>query len=204
MMAMVVGVIIYPTTLTIEPEVVEFDTHYKCPLPTWTKKEEPKEEEIVSIDKEQLRELIREVLVEIDLHSDSAEELLMMTAATESHLGKYIKQVGNVPNGGLGIFQMERATEEDIWSNYLAYRSELSDKVVDVVGGGGLSKFELKANLTYQIVMARIHYLRVKARLPAADDVGGMAHYWKKHYNSRLGKGTVEKAVESYNHYVAA
>ena len=46
--------------------------------------------------------------------------------------------------------------------------------------------------------MARIHYLRVPEALPAADDVVGLAAYWKRYYNTELGAGTVEKFVESY------
>lgn len=153
----------------------------------------------MSIDKGQLRQLIREVLLEVDLHSASAEELLMMTAATESHLGKYLTQDGGP---AAGIFQMEPSTEEDIWDSYLAYRNTLSDKVIDTIGGGGLSEFDLRANLTYQIIMARLQYLRVKAPLPEATDIPGMAGYWKDHYNTRSGKGTVEKAIESYEYYV--
>jgi len=203
MVTIAAGVVMYPTTLATSPEVEEpppFPIHQHCPEPQWVNEEiQPEEGEIMSIDKDQLRQLIRDVLVEIDLHSDSAEELLMMTAATESHLGRYIEQVGGPAEG---VFQAEPATIEDIWDNYLGYRPELPTRVIDVIGGGGLSKFALRANLTYQIIMARIHYLRVKARLPAADDIGGLASYWKTHYNTKLGKGTVKKAIESYEYYV--
>jgi hypothetical protein len=156
------------------------------------------EENVLSIDKDQLRELIREVLTEVGLHSDSAEELLMMTAATESHLGKYIQQVGGP---AAGIFQMEPTTEQDIWDNYLEYNNELTNRILTTIGGG-LSKFELRANLTYQIIMARIHYLRVKDQLPSHTDVGAMASYYKQHYNTYKGKATIDKAIESYNFYV--
>jgi len=203
MVSIVVGVVMYPTTLATGPEVEEpppFPSHQKCPRPKWVNKEIQSEEgEIMSMDKDQLRQLIRDVLIEVDLHSDSAEELLMMTAATESHLGTYIQQVGGVAQG---IFQFEPATEKDIWDNYLAYREVLTDKVIYSIGGGGLSKFELRANLTYQIVLARIHYLRVKERLPEATDITGLANYYKVYFNTHKGKATVEKAIESYNHYV--
>ena len=36
------------------------------------------------MDKKQLRDLIKRVLVDLDLHSESAENLLMGTAAQES------------------------------------------------------------------------------------------------------------------------
>ncbi len=62
------------------------------------------------MDKTQLRELIQVVLKEYDLYSRDAEELLMLTAATESNLGYYIKQKGGGP--ALGIFQCEPDTLE--------------------------------------------------------------------------------------------
>jgi hypothetical protein len=40
--------------------------------------------------------------------------------------------------------------------------------------------------------MCRIHYLRVPEVLPAANDWPGFAAYWKNHYNTWLGAGTVD------------
>lgn len=57
------------------------------------------------MDKRQLRNLIRRVLIGIGGYSEEAENLLMGTAAQESALGEYIRQLGNGP--ALGIFQME-------------------------------------------------------------------------------------------------
>ena len=58
--------------------------------------------------KEHLREMIQFVLMKYDLYSRNAEELLMLTAACESNLGHYFKQLGGGP--ALGIFQVEPAT----------------------------------------------------------------------------------------------
>lgn len=52
-------------------------------------------------------EIVRPALVTIDLYSDAAENLVMGTAAQESHLD-YVKQSGNGP--ALSLFQMEPAT----------------------------------------------------------------------------------------------
>ena len=169
-------------------------------IPFVKKEEKPtiKLEEGVAIDKEQFRALIKDVLEELDLYSKSAVEQLMLTSATESHLGTYIQQIRGVAQGA---FQMEPATEKDIWNNYLRYKPELAERVKDVCGTD--KPFALKADLVYQIAMARVHYLRVPTPLPPHDDVIALATYWKDHYNTRLGKGTVEKAVESYEVYVA-
>lgn len=152
------------------------------------------------MDKNQLRNLIHVVLKEIGLYSEDAEELLMLTAATESNLGYYIVQKGGGP--AQGIFQMEPSTEDDIWENYLEYKKDLKDTMLSVFSCTIASSFtDLGVNLGYQIAMARIHYLRVPEKLPSKKDTHAMALYWKKHYNTYLGKGTTEKAIGKYEKY---
>lgn len=151
----------------------------------------------MSIDVGQFRDLTQRVLIDFGKHSAEAVELLMLTAATESSLGTYIRQSRKGP--ALGVMQMEVATHDDIWVNYLGYREELGNKVLFAAGmGNGPDVRCLEYNLAYSIAMARVHYLRVPEPLPKASDIEGMARYWKAHYNSKLGKGTVEKAVEAY------
>jgi hypothetical protein len=118
----------------------------------------------------------------------------MLTAAVESNMGYYIKQVDGP---AIGIFQMEPATHDDIWDNYLAYRRDLSP-VVTQFGHGLIS---LQTSLAYGAAMARVHYLRVPAKLPNANDVEGLATYWKEHYNTLEGKGTVVDAIAKYRKY---
>lgn len=48
-------------------------------------------------------------------------ELLLLTCAAESAMGKYIMQVGGPARG---IFQMEPNTEKDIWENWLKYKPQ--------------------------------------------------------------------------------
>ena len=149
--------------------------------------------------REQLRELIQEVLEQVQLDSPEAVELLLGTAAVESQLGRYIKQI-NGP--ALGIFQMEPNTEDDIWKNYLEYKEELAEDVRTFVPEVRFKDADLKWNIAYQILMARIHYLRVPEALPGVDDIEGQAAYWKKYYNTHLGAGTVEKYITCYKLYV--
>jgi len=89
------------------------------------------------MNKDHLRELISRVLEQLDLYSRDAVELLMLTAAAESNLGEYLRQVGRGP--ALGIFQMEPSTETDIWYNYLRYRSELALRMYPLVGNSTLT-----------------------------------------------------------------
>lgn len=167
------------------------------------------------MDKDQLRSLITRVLKAANLYSESATELLMLTAAVESNLGQYIKQKGKGP--ALGIFQMEPATEDDIWNNYLSYKSSLREIVHEFYLEFCFDEIKnLEYNLAYQILMARIHYLRVPSPLPeikyipmsmvitktlTEESILSLANYWKVYYNTIKGKGTIEKAVNKYNKY---
>ena len=149
------------------------------------------------VNPNQLRELITAVLVELDLYSANACELLMLTAAQESHLGHYIKQVGNGP--AKGIFQMEPSTEKDIWKNYLKYKPDLAKRVGAMLGEADWEHLQLTGNLLYQIAMARVHYYRRPEALPDRLNIVGMAQYWKAHYNTHLGRGTIAEAIKNYN-----
>lgn len=149
----------------------------------------------MSIHPGQLREYVtRPVLKKMGVYSEAAEELLMLTAAQESLCGKFVHQVGGP---ALGIYQMEPATHDDIWDNFLRYKSGLRE----VVQRLGRLSAELPGNLYYATAMTRVHYLRVDERLPSAMDVDGLANYWKRHYNTIKGAGTVAEAVGHYNKF---
>lgn len=149
----------------------------------------------------QVRQLIKTTLkdpriVELIPYSRNAEEILMLTSAVESNLGEYIYQVEGPAQG---IFQMEPGTERDIWLNYIEYKPALKKVVESFLNDG---QNNLAHNLEYQVLMARLHYRRVSAPLPDHKNVPAMAEYWKKYYNTHLGKGTVEHARAKYNRYV--
>jgi len=156
----------------------------------------------MSFNKDQLREKITAVLRWLEPEipfSDTAVELLMMTCAQETHLGKYLKQVKGPARG---IFQIEPNTEKDMWKSLSQGRNyQLRDKVIELMfacEGTGFTNMEL--NLAYQIAMARYYYYRIPKQLPDST-VQAMAIYWKKYYNTYLGAGTPEEAVKNYEKY---
>ncbi|WP_417790651.1 hypothetical protein [Terasakiella pusilla] len=144
--------------------------------------------------------VIRPTLEAVGLWSFSAENLLMGTAAQESRLGEYLVQLGNGP--ARGIFQMEPATLDDIYKNYLAYRPNVQGKV-DAFLSPAMSKPDnLTCNLAYAALMCRVHYMRVPAPLPEAHNVEAMGRYWKRYYNTPAGKGTEAEFIENYHRFV--
>ncbi|WP_291329036.1 hypothetical protein [Desulfovibrio sp. UCD-KL4C] len=162
-----------------------------------------KEAACMGINKIQLADLIKRVLIEADLYSPEAEELLILTVAQESQGGTYLRQLGNGP--ALGIFQMEPATHDDIWENFLGYRESLGERILDVAGMfNGPDSKELEYNFRYAILMARMQYYRRREPLPAVNDVKGRAVYWKIYYNTPSGAGTVSEAISNYERYCRA
>lgn len=153
----------------------------------------------MAFDREQFQDLIERVLREIDAHSASAVNLLLGTAAVESRFGTYLRQV---EGPALGVFQMEPATEEDIWAKFLINRKPLRDRVINATGQIGPNVRALESNIAYQIAMARCHYLRFKEPLSFAKDIEAMADYWKRYYNTTEGKGSPEEFIANYKRFV--
>jgi len=166
------------------------------------------------IDKNQLQNLIESTLKEVDerilkynpsykglkFYSPEAVQLLMGTAAQESRLGTYILQIGS--GIAKGIFQMEDATHNDIFVNYLNYRENIMIAICNISDVSHVKPDRLIFNLKYAILLARIKYMRVPEKLPALNDLTAQAKYWKKWYNTPLGAGTENEFIANYHKYL--
>ena len=136
----------------------------------------------------------------IKLYSDEAVELIAGTIAQESAMGKYIHQV---KGPALGICQMEPATYQDIYENFLKYRPSLREKLSQLCSEHlGAQPNEMIGNLNYAVAMCRVHYFRVPKRLPKVGNVKAQAAYWKRWYNTPLGRGTEQEYVHNFKRYI--
>ena len=70
----------------------------------------------------------------------------------------------------------------------------IGGKVLDIVDVVVKAKDE-STNLMYGAAVCRLCYYRKAEALPEAGDIEGQGQYWKTHYNTPLGKGTVTKYV---------
>ena len=136
-------------------------------------------------------------------YSDEAVDLLMLTAGHESKGGKFLRQVGmEGDKGAFGVYQMELATHNDIWDNFLKYKKgDLPYFIANTVGAESTTADSLIVNLSYATAMARLHYWRVPEALPSKDDTRYLpllGEYAKKYYNTHLGKATASKYVMDY------
>lgn len=148
------------------------------------------------INLKQLRTaIIKPVLIQFNLYSESAEELLIGTAIAESVINgeQYLKHISG---RSLGIYRMEIATHN--WIKEYIKQKRLY-KIIDWIDStGGFNHNRLVYDLYYATLMARLRYLIVPIDLPKKDDVDGMAKYWKKYYNTERGKGTIEGFIKKY------
>lgn len=140
--------------------------------------------------------IIKPTLLKLGLQSRAAENLLLGTAAQESQLGSYLKQKHGP---ALGVYQIEPATHKDVWVNFLDYRIELKRVIRNLVVE--VNDNDLIGNLVYSTAIARMIYFRIPKALPEADNIEGLANYWKKYYNTLLGKGRVSDFIKNYERY---
>ena len=141
-----------------------------------------------------IKKIIKLALQHLDLDSEDAREMLYVTGKAESGY-KTLQQYGGGP--ALGFFQMEPNTALDIWNNYVMYRPKYRDKLYSLGFDDGALEFCLLSNIGLQAAFCRLHYRRVPSALPVADNLEGQARYWKKYYNSDIGKGTIRHFMEA-------
>lgn len=141
-----------------------------------------------------LAQIIRPALAVLGLDGPAAEQLLLGTALQESGL-RNIRQEEGGP--ALGYFQMEPATHDDIWRNFLAHRAVLAARVRTLLPAGAQPTARLLIpHPLYGAAMCRVHYLRVPAPIPS--DLAGQAAYYKAHYNTAAGAATVAQYLANW------
>ena len=142
-----------------------------------------------------IERIIKESLIHMEMDSEAARSLIYRTGKAESG---YVALEGyGEGNPALGFFQMEPNTAIDIWNNYVAYRTKYKYKLQELGFRYEDLEFCLLSNIGLQVAFCRLHYRRVPDALPKASDLEGQAKYWKKFYNSHLGRGTIKHFMEA-------
>tara|TARA_Y100000310_G_C20557034_1_gene751087 strand:+ start:432 stop:887 length:456 start_codon:yes stop_codon:yes gene_type:complete len=143
--------------------------------------------------KREIKEIIQFTLEHLDMYSEDAASLVYRTGMAESSY-KHLRQV---QGPAIGFFQVEPATIIDTVNNYVDYRPELKTKLYSL--GWDDSNYEQRvlASIALQAAFCRLKYRRDSKPLPKANNVMEQAKYWKRVYNSKYGKGTVEHFMEA-------
>lgn len=130
----------------------------------------------------------------------AARQLLMVTAAQESHCGYYAKQVKGPAHG---LYQMEPPTLNDLYENYLEFHSSKRDLVESFNIGVVSEKVELVGNNYYATAIARMQYYRDDQPMPEFGDRDAMWEFYKRVWNTHLGAATREEFDHNWDKYVA-
>jgi len=144
----------------------------------------------------EIKEIVEYALYKIDAYSDDALTLVVRTGMAESGY-RALKGYGE-GNPAIGFFQIEPATMNDMIDNYIKYRSHYKKNLVSL--GMNFQKdttMSVMSNIGVQAALCRIHYLRDKHSIPSWDDLEGQAKYWKRVYNTNLGRGTTEHFIKA-------
>lgn len=143
--------------------------------------------------------IIRPTLTYLNSGDSKAAGILVLgTGLVESNLSHVDQKTQDLfePGPAFGLFQMERATHDDIWRNFLQYREDLRGKIMSLSGTYPERHLQLMSNIAYAAAMCRLKYARSPDGLPAYQDIQGMALYWKKVYNTPLGKGNPDHFMQ--------
>jgi hypothetical protein len=146
--------------------------------------------------KKQIREIIEWGLKEMDLYSEDAVDLVYKTGNAETGY-RHLKQMGGGP--AIGFWQVEPATLIDILDNYVKYRPELEKRLKSLGFDRSSVEVRVMGNIALQAVFCRLKYKRDRYALPKSNDLEGQAKYWKRVYNTHLGKGTITHFMEANN-----
>lgn len=144
--------------------------------------------------------VIQPALEKLQTYKDNTAELLLFTCAVETDGGSYLKQLNNGP--ALGIYQMEPNTCQDVWMNVVQPDNRWRLLMIGQFNATGLPAFDrLTYDLQYATAMARLHFARFPERIPAKDDIEALWEYYKKYWNTELGKAKKAESIAKYKKY---
>lgn len=151
-----------------------------------------------------LRELIvKPYLNGLGEHSEVAENLLLGTAAQESHLGLhcYCEQTK-----GLGLYRITAEKHVELWDNYLVQFPELASQQRGLASQQQFLKNphgELVCNLAYATGMAWMIYRRANIDTSKPLDCAALAQLWATHFdNGTHSTRNAEDFIQTYRKLV--
>lgn len=136
-------------------------------------------------------EIVTPALKRIGLASPSAINLVTGIGLVESAY-RTKRQYGGGP--ALGYWQMEPATHDDCWTNFLDYRPLLAGLVRGIIRPNQPQSILLLEDDFYAAALCRIRIFRSPTPLPSPDCALALCQYWKLHYNSSRGAGQVDNS----------
>ena len=124
-----------------------------------------------------------------------AKELLFGTACTESGLRPRFQDGGG---DAIGLFQVEYKTFRDIWDRAIPVKHPDLHRAMK-------AKYSINGELTFEqlqqsdvicAIFARMKYAESSAKIPSRRNEKAQAEYYKKYYNTYLGKATPNEFIK--------
>lgn len=129
--------------------------------------------------------------------SDNAVNLVTGTFLAESGALALFQRGGPA----LGLGQMEPATHDDRWANYIMFNADLKSRMLAMAGGHPTAA-RMVFDIRYAAAMTRIRYLPDPQPIPS--DAEGQADYHKRVYNTVLGAAVASQNVPLFARAIAA
>lgn len=127
---------------------------------------------------------------------NNAMKMLVETAAQETHCGRYRD---STPNGaGRGLFQCDKIAFDDIKARvrHVDVYKINSEFGIDI---RNIDHEQLDYSPLLAAIFCRLFYKFIPQTFPVTLE--GRADYWKRFYNTELGKGTVDEYIENARRY---
>ncbi|MCL6272189.1 hypothetical protein M3P05_19905 [Sansalvadorimonas sp. 2012CJ34-2] len=162
------------------------------------------ERTLMGISAKELRTLvIRPTLKHLNMWSETAENLLLGTAAQESGLGEHLRLDNH---RALGLYQISPRMHRNVWDNFLALEPELASKVRGLASQREFLQHphaELATNLSYATAIALMIYLRGGRSLPEKSGASPerLGRFWHNNFHSKP-QGTVADFINHYHSLV--
>ncbi len=164
-------------------------------------------------------EIVAPTIRDLGMHSREAEDLLVGSGAHESMGFRHLRQSPRGP--GVSPYQFEPWVAADVVVRYLDTRPDLRDRLEAAAWPLVSSRIDWKnldlrdlrskliCDLRFATAVARLRYWMIPEPLPRRlelpDDleyVTALGRYWKAHWNTELGAGTVDEFVASWRAHV--
>jgi hypothetical protein len=145
-------------------------------------------EVVMGIYASDLRELIiKPYLQGLEEYSETAENLLLGTAAQESLLGLhcYCTQTK-----GMGLYRITAEKHRELWDTYLVQFPDLASQQRGLASQQQFLKnphAELISNLTYATGMAWMIYRRSAIDTSKPVEISALAQLWANHFDNGTG-----------------